>query len=579
MVKLWAGMEGTMMTNNSMIKLRAAQHHLLAEFPKSESEKTLNQKIQSAELRKRMHHYRNTLHQKFVVFHIAETAQSVESEIKNSQELSQKLASSRENYNEIFVRFATELGDAASQGVEGNYASMLAKSVGAVVEFFRSDSTLRNELHNELRHKIEVGALNKLQEFVEDDASVDSYLSALRADHFYFQSEIERLYHSGQINLPDFQEAIAISSSWKEEIVSAIINLRDHLFQQYADFSKSSEQMKFAPFRDLAIRLITEFLIAPQQSGKISGPSELGHLKTKFLNGRRDTHISDAINNNVAVHMESALQQRALKVDKNSKPVKAIVATLKRHVIGDAHETISEGDETLLALLSDRLSLLLKPDLTEGEKLTLYADYYFNKVERQARNDTELEKRVLPAFGFFETKPDCDQLFFETLKFLGQGLLADQDQSQGLLNTQKQLLLLQEKIQIVLDYYFINFKKALLASKHVAICDERKIDLFVLNYLNHLLKQSAIGQFYHSYFSGLIRFKAMLPQPHQILLREDTGRVGHAKALFLGGVFNRLATVDVKREWSKLLGVTLFGRTGTVADEKPREQSAAALGL
>lgn len=565
-----------MMTISSMIKLRAAQHHLLAEFPKTESEKAFSQKIQSAELCKRLQHYRDALHQKFVVFHIAQTAESIESEIRGNQELSERLVDARENYSDLFVKFATELGDAASQGLEGNYASMLAKSVGAVVDFFRSDSALRNELHNELQRKVEMGGLHSLQEFAQEDASVDAYLSGLRADHFYFQSEIERLYHSGQIGLPDFQEAIAISSHWKEEIISAMINLREHHFQQYANLTRSNEQIRLAPFRDLGLRLISEFLISPQVTGKINGLSDLSNLRVKFLNGRRDAHITDAINTDVAVRMESVMQQRSIKIDKNSKTLKAVVATLKRHVIDNASEAMNDNDESLLGLLSDRLSLLLKADLTEDERLLFYADYYFNQVERQARNDDVLEKRLLPARRFFETKPDCDQTFFEALKFLGRGLLVDESAVRDSLKMHKELLLMQEKIQIVLGYYFTHFKKALLASEEIHICNERKIDLFVLNYLNHLLGQTVTSHFYHSYFAGLIQFKAILPQPHQILLREDPARAGQVKVLCLGGVFNRLTVSDAKKEWAKVRGCTLFGRVKMSAGDERSEQVAAA---
>lgn len=548
---------------NSMIRVRAAQSKLLAEYPRSAAKQQFNQQIQSDALQTRLQHYQNSLHQKFVIFHISETASSIESEVKSGEALSENISASREAYSDVFVQFAESLGDAAVQGVEGNYFSMLSHSVRAVVTFFQSESTLRTELHNELVKQLASGGVKKLNDFLDGDASVDAYLNALRSEHFYFQSEIERLYHSGQITATDFQHSIAISSGWKEEIVAAIINLRDFNFQRYADMQKSNQKYQVAPYRDLALRLIAEFLISPQQTGKVNGVSEVANLRIKFLNGRRDARIAEAINVDAGVRTGSELQGRSFAVDKNSLALKAIVATMKRRVIDNASETILDQDESLLGLLSDRIEFLFKDNLTEHEKLLLYADYYFNQVERQAVNDEMLGKRLIPTYGFWDSKPNKDdkgEIFFETLRFLGRGLVDPKADQGVMVDINRCLLLFQEKVQSVLNYFFFHFKKKLLSSPHLRLCNEKKVEWFVLQYLNHQLKQPEISHFYRSYLHGLVRYKSLLPQPHQIVLMEDQANPGQVKVKFLGGVFHQLNVLTQPKHagWEKVRSCVLF---------------------
>ncbi len=551
------------MSMNSMIRLQAAQNQVLSEYPNAGNEEKLPYAFKSQELEARLLRYRNSLHQKFVVFHISETAASIESYTQANDELSGRLSHSRDAYGDTFVSLAEGLGDAVVKGVEGNYFSMLTQSVRAVVDFFQRDSALRNELHAELVKSIESGGTKKLQAFVDGDVSLDSYLSALRSDHFYFQSEVERLHHSGQTHLSDYQHAIAISTAWKDEIITAIVNLREYNFQQYAKITAESKRAQIEPYRDLATRIISEYLISPQQTGKIHSVSELDRLKIKFLNGRRDSCITDVINNDVSVRTEAGMQHRTISVDRYSLELKSLVATLKREVIANGGELINEGDDRLLSLLSEKLSLMMKTDLTEDERLTYYADYYFNKVEEHASADEELEKRLVPVYSFWDFKEDIDDkgiLLYETLSHLGRDLLNDDIQVVSEAQVHKRLLLLQEKIQLVLNYYFMKFKKILLTSDKISISNEKKVDLFVISYLNKLLKQSSASNFYRSYFYGLVKFKAMLPQPNQIVLTEDSASQGQMKVLFLGGAFNQLNMLSGARKgWSKLRACAMFG--------------------
>lgn len=544
------------MTISGMIKLGAAQHQLLAEYPQLASEESLTKTISSEELRKHLARYRNTLHQKFVVFHIAETAMSIRSEMEANDALSEKMSSAREAYGEIYVKFAEKLGDAATHGAEGNYFSMLSQSVGAVIHFFKSDSRLRSELHRTLQVKLEASAVDQLQAFIDGDGAVDQYLNMLSASHFYFQSEIESLHRSGQIKQKDFQEAIRISSTWKEEVITGIINLRDYNFHQYASLSKQSAQARVLSHRRLALRLVSEFLICPQKTGKIDGLFELGHLKNKLLNARRDVHIAEAINGDVAIRMESVLQNREIVIDKNSLQLKAIVATLKREVVRDGESLFNEADESLLSVLSDRLSLLTKPDMTEDERLTLYSDYYFNQVDRESVIAPELEKQLIPKLGFSdvnEHKGKKHELFFQTLKYLSTDLLkAPETRSQPEV-MHKKLLLMQEKIQTILSFCFNNFRNKLLHSCQLTQLDPRKASLFALQYINQLLKQTVASDFYDSYFAGLIKFKAVLPSPCQLMVMEDPINPGQVKVKFLGEVFGPLnQLIHAKQGWGKV---------------------------
>lgn len=561
------------MCPNHLIQLKAAQNKLISEFPAIDVKDQLGQQIKSIKLQQRLAQYRNGLHQKFVVFHISETMSSIESQIRSEADFSEKLMRSRGAYQDIFVQFAENLGDAAVSGIDGNYLSMLTHSIKAVVTFFQSDSSLRTELHKDLMRKLESGGIEKLQEFVAGDTSVDAYLNALSSEHFYFQSEVERLYHSGQIKQSDFQQAIQVSSAWKEEIVTAIINLRNHNFQRYEALTKRNQQYQIAPHRDLALRLVSEFLIAPQHSGKISGIKEIGHLWVMFLNARRDAHIAEAINLDTGVRTLANLQGRSLEIDKNSVALKAIVATLKRQVIAQGQDTFVGDDEHLLSVLSEHLSLAFKANLTDEEKFQFYADYYFNQVEREAVSDELLEKRLIPTYGFFDNKPDKEdkgRTFFETLKYLGRGLLQTEiDHSQGV-EINRALLMWQEKIQTILNHLFLRFKEKLLSSTEMKFCNERKVKMLVMQYLNHQLKQLQVSRFYQSYLHGLVDFIALLPQPHQVMLVEDVKRPGQVKVAFLGAAFNRLNELNGNNQsgWGK-------GRTPVLFSPSHKEEGCA----
>ena len=130
--------------------------------------------------------------------------------------------------------------------------------------------------------------------------------------------------------------------------------------------------------------------------------------------------------------MESEIQNRQIQVENRSLKLKAVVATLKCHLIENGQAIFVENNESTLRVISKAIKLALKENLSDTEKLDLYMDYYFNDAARKAYIDTDLENCLILKYGILETNDSKGDIFCKVLSYLAKGLDQAADHAQNM---------------------------------------------------------------------------------------------------------------------------------------------------
>jgi hypothetical protein len=341
--------------------------------------------------------------------------------------------------------------------------------------------------------------------------------------------------------------------------MSALVNLSNHYLEHHTKKVKENEMSKLSVYHDLIFKLMTLYFLSTSKTAKMNSILECNKLARKFSHAKRDFSIARTLNKDGGLIIASLLQGQPIKMKKNSKKLRAFVALLKKAFVKEKNDLLkSDG---MLKLISHQINLLYQPTLNDDEQLEFYSHYYFNKVERKAHNDKSLEKHIFGALPHPDLS-DKGQALFESLKFLSNALI---EEKRGAQDTSQRLVVLEEIIQGVLAYYFKHFKEALLHSHKMSVQDEKKIEAFVMKYLNTTLKQAEMSHYYKSYMYGIVKFNALLRQPNQVVLTQDSD-TEEIKVVFRGNIFERVNQLDS----SKKPLASFFKATQPVAANLPR---------